>query len=99
MKVRLVGIDFPEHNPPFSQETTPFVDQLCHDKTLRTKDKGQDHHSRTLGVVLVDDKNVNQELFETGLAWNFKRYHKDSELAAFEDATQAAALISNSHLA
>ena len=45
---------------------------------------------RVLGVVIVGEKNVNQELLKAGLAWHFKRYNQDAELAALEDEGRAA---------
>jgi endonuclease YncB( thermonuclease family) len=39
---------------------------------------------RTLGFVFVGDVNVNKELLKQGLAWHYKQYNKDAELAALE---------------
>jgi len=73
--IRLVGIDAPEkskkkHEPgqPFSQKSTKYLAGLVLNKSVDVKSYGTDRYGRTLGVVFVDDKNVNLEMIKAGLA-------------------------------
>ena len=75
IKVRLEGIDCPERDQPFGQKAKAFIGELCHGKVVTVTDMGEDRYGRTLGVVMVGNKNVNQELIKAGLAWHFKRYN------------------------
>ena len=38
----------------------------------------KDRYGRIVGVVLVDDVNVNQNLIVAGLAWQYRKYCKAS---------------------
>jgi len=75
IKVRLEGIDCPERDQPFGQKAKAFIGELCHGKVVTVTDMGEDRYGRTLGVVMVGNKNANKELIKAGLAWHFKRYN------------------------
>ncbi|HEY5690108.1 MAG TPA: thermonuclease family protein [Cyclobacteriaceae bacterium] len=38
-------------------------------------------YGRTIGMVFIDSKNVNEELLRAGLAWHYKYYDKNKEWA------------------
>jgi endonuclease YncB( thermonuclease family) len=73
--VRLVGIDAPETSKkknqpgqPFSKKAKINLQRLVLDKTVEIDGFGLDRYSRMLGVVYVDNKNVNLEMVKEGLA-------------------------------
>ncbi len=73
--VRLVGIDAPETSKkknqpgqPFSKRAKLHLTKMVLDKIVEIDGYGLDRYSRMLGVVYVDDKNVNLELVKEGLA-------------------------------
>ncbi len=73
--IRLVGIDAPEKSrgknkpgQPYSQTSTKHLASLVQNKHLDIVLYGTDRYDRTLGVVYVDDKNVNLEMVKAGLA-------------------------------
>jgi len=73
--IRLVGIDAPETSKkknepgqPFSQKSTKYLVSLVLNKSVDVKSYGTDRYGRTLGVVLIDGKNVNLEMIKEGLA-------------------------------
>jgi endonuclease YncB( thermonuclease family) len=77
--VRLVGIDAPETSKkrnepgqPFSQRAKIHLQKLVLDKTVELEGYGLDRYSRVLGVVYIDGKNVNLEMFIEGLAEVYK---------------------------
>ena len=45
----------------------------------------QDRYGRHLAWIKVGDKDLSQELLRAGLAWHFKKYNDDAELAALEN--------------
>lgn len=73
--VRLVGIDAPETSrkknqpgQPFSKRAKLHLTKMVLNKIVEIDGYGLDRYSRMLGVVYVDEKNVNLELIKQGLA-------------------------------
>lgn len=70
-RIRLVGVNTPERGEPGYTSATDFVKSIVEGKTvyLNIDDaKHYDKYGRTLAVVYIDDKNLNQELLENGYA-------------------------------
>ena len=70
-KVRFVGVNTPERGVEGYITSKNFVQKLCLNKEvgLDIDDKKQnDKYGRTLAVVIVDGKNVNEMLLKEGLA-------------------------------
>lgn len=62
-KIRLTGIDCPERDQPFANESTQLTKQLVLEKAVRVTEIGRDKWHRLLGeVVLPDGRMLNQEL-------------------------------------
>jgi len=77
--IRLVGIDAPETSKkksepgqPFSQRAKIHLQELVLDKMVEIESYGFDQYSRFLGVVYVDDLNVNLKMVKEGLAEVYK---------------------------
>lgn len=88
IKIRLEGIDCPESGQDFGRRARQLTSTLTYDKYVTVTVKGTDKYERILGVVKLEDgTNVNKELLKAGLAWHFKRFNSEQELADFE--TQA----------
>ena len=71
IRIRLVGINTPEQGSEGFTTSTKFVEKMCKNKTiyLNIDDKTpQDKYGRTLAVVIVQNKNLNQILLKEGLA-------------------------------
>lgn len=64
--------------------TKQAVSDLCFGKQVVIQKSGEDRYGRTLGFVMVGDMNVNKELLKQGMAWHYKQYNKDEELAKLE---------------
>ena len=43
-----------------------------------------DRYGRTIAFVFVGSKDLNKELLKAGLAWHYKKYSRDPELAKLE---------------
>lgn len=68
--IRLLGINTPEKNEFYYQEAKDSLNNLISNKTIKLeygKDK-TDLYGRTLAYIFLDDKNVNLEIVENGLA-------------------------------
>ena len=84
IKIRLEGIDCPESNQDFGTKAKQATSDLCFGKQVKIIKSGEDRYGRTLGYVMVGDVNVNKELLRQGMAWHYKQYNKDEELAKLE---------------
>lgn len=70
-KVRLVGVNTPERGVDGYITSKNFVQKLCLNKKVGLDiddSKHTDRYGRTLAVVIVDGKNVNEMLLKEGLA-------------------------------
>ena len=70
-KIRFVGVNTPEKGVEGYLTSKLFVQKLCLGKTVGIdvdNSKKSDKYSRTLGVVIIDGKNVNEMLLKEGLA-------------------------------
>lgn len=84
VKIRLHGIDCPEKAQDFGQVAKKFLSDLLYNKTVRVKKMDIDRYGRTIGMVIVDSINANEELLKAGLAWHYKTYDKSPAWAAME---------------
>lgn len=90
IKVRLEGIDCPEYKQDFGYKAKQATSNLCFNKEVRIEKSGVDQYGRTLAFVYVGDICVNKELLKLGMAWHYKHYNKDPDLARLEDNARAA---------
>ena len=90
IKVRLEGIDCPEFKQDFGYKAKQATSNLCFNKEVRIEESGEDQYGRTLAFVYVEDICVNKELLKLGMAWHYKHYNKDPELARLEGNARAA---------
>jgi micrococcal nuclease len=67
--IRLLGINTPEKNMPFYQEAKDFLKQY-ENRTiiLERENEDKDKYNRYLRYIFYDNKNLNIELIEQGLA-------------------------------
>lgn len=90
VKIRLDGIDCPEKAQAYGLKAKQATSDLCFNKNVRISKSGVDRYGRTLAFVYVDNVCVNKELIKRGLAWHFKKYNKDPELAKLEVKAKVA---------
>lgn len=70
-KIRFVGVNTPERGVEGYQTSKDFVKKLCLNKEVSIDiddKKRNDRYGRTLGVVIVDNKNLNEMLLKENLA-------------------------------
>jgi len=90
-RVRLVGIDSPERNQAFGSRARQFTGKQVFRQIVTVRSAGSDPYGRTLGeVILPDGRSLNRELVANGLAWHYRRFSADRDLARLEEEARAA---------
>ena len=90
-RVRLNGIDAPEHRQAYGDRSKAFAADLALGKTVTIREHGQDKYGRTIGdVMLPDGRSLNQELLRAGLAWWYHQHSSDQALGHLEIEARAA---------
>ena len=84
VKVRLAAIDCPEKGQPYGQAARKFTAKLVAGKSVKVWPTDTDRYGRTIAFVFVGGVDLNKELLKAGLAWHYKQYSRDPELAKLE---------------
>lgn len=85
LRIRMEGIDAPEKGMPFYEVAKNYLADLCFNKQITLKISGKDNHDRTLAFSYLNDgRELSHEMLKAGLAWHFKKYNSDSDLAELE---------------
>ncbi|MDR2995560.1 MAG: thermonuclease family protein [Bacillus cereus] len=84
IRVRLYGIDAPERGQDFGSKARSYLNSLCYGKMARVEKKGIDQYDRVLGIVYVNDLNLNWEMVKNGLAWYYDYFTDDPYLEELE---------------
>jgi len=74
IRVRLQGVDAPEHDQPGGSESSLWLQQRVLNRELLIEPVAQDRYERMVAIVYVDDANLNRQLLSSGHAWAFRRY-------------------------
>lgn len=82
--VRMYGTDAPERDQPFSKESADFLKQYLN-KDAIVKINGTERYGRRLGILFVNDQDINLLSITGGYAWHFKRYSSDKDYALAEE--------------
>jgi micrococcal nuclease len=90
VKVRLQGIDAPELGQAYGQAAKRRLSDLAFGQAAEIEGGGRDRWGRTLGTVTVNGKRLAETMISDGLAWHYRRYSDDEQLAAAERAAKAA---------
>lgn len=88
-RIRLVGIDAPEHGQPYGEESRTALVAMLAGGVVRVEDEGRDQHQRLLGRLWVDDRDVNLQMVAQGWAWAFTGFAGDDALEAAEAEARA----------
>ncbi len=84
-KVRVNGIDCPELGQPFGKNAKQYASGLIFGRVVTVTVFGRDRYGRTIGdALLADGRCLSKELVRAGLAWQYRQYSKDKDLAALE---------------
>jgi len=84
VKIRLHGIDAPEHGQDYATAAQDFLGDLVFGEEVYVEEKNKDHYGRTIGMVWLQKKNINEELLKAGFAWHYKEYDKSTAWSLLE---------------
>ena len=93
IKIRLQGIDAPERSQAFGMRSRQNLANLIFGKNVQIKSHGLDKYKRTLGTILIDDQDINEQMVKDGFAWFYRRYAKDltgDQASRYEEAETSA---------
>ena len=87
IQFRLESVSTPRRGQPYHDEARQFVEKLVGDSPVAIH-KTFESRGRSYGYVVVDGKNVGDELLKAGLAWHYKRASKSERLAEMESTAK-----------
>ena len=76
VRVRLYGIDCPEHGQAFGNRARQATTGLVHGKTVTVHPLDVDNLGRTVAIVESPEIVLQATLLATGMAWVYPRYCK-----------------------
>jgi len=102
-RIRFSGIDAPEKNQPYGQESTKNLKLLVHNKKVLIEYSKYDPYDRILGILFVNRQNdfscpetdcvrkinVGLEQIKSGFAWHYKKYQFEQREKEREDYSDA----------
>ena len=90
VEVRLHGVDAPELGQAYGRRAKSFAGDLSFGRQVELDPRGKDAYGRTLAeVILPGGRSLNRELVSAGLAWHYRKYSDDADLAAREREARA----------
>ena len=85
IRIRLAGIDTPERKQPFGNSAKKILAKLVFQKKILIETQTKDRYGRTVGVIFLDNQNINNELVRQGMAWVYKKYTDNETLYELEN--------------
>jgi micrococcal nuclease len=74
IRVRLQGVDAPEHDQPGGAEARQWLQLRVLNREVLLEPVSQDRYERMVALVYLDDAMVNRELVRAGHAWAYRSY-------------------------
>lgn len=90
MTVRMKSIDAPEKDQPSGDAARQHLKRLIEGRQVTIQSVGDDQYDRTLGYVLLDGVEINEQLVHDGWAWHYSKDSCERRFAAAEDAARTA---------
>lgn len=78
--VRLSGIDAPEKKMPFGQRSKQNLSTLVYGKWVQIEGSKNDRYGRSVGKVLVNNRDANLAQIQAGMAWHYKQYQREQSI-------------------
>jgi endonuclease YncB( thermonuclease family) len=88
--VRLYGIDAPEKTQPYGEASRKYLADMVAAKDIDVSVYDIDRYGRSVGRIIIDDKDINRAMIEAGYAWVYREYCKISECAEWTKLDKAA---------
>jgi micrococcal nuclease len=84
IRVRLHGIDAPEHDQAYGKAAKRELSQLVYRKDVELEPIEQDRYDRLVARLWLGGLDVNAELVKRGAAWVYRRYATETAWCAYE---------------
>lgn len=88
VKVRLAEIDAPEKAQAYGAESRQSLEKMVMGKTIQVTSRAVDDYGRLVAMLSVDGLNVNHEQVRLGMAWEYSRFHNNTEVLSFQHEAQ-----------
>ena len=87
LRIRLLGIDSPESEQLFGYESSIYLKKILNGKSvtiISRPDKNKPYtlgfYKRVIGKVILNNRDINLEMIEKGMAWHFTKYKKSQPI-------------------
>lgn len=90
LKLRLAGIDAPELDQAFGEQSRDYLRRLVLQRTVQVTLQTSDAYGRNVAQVRVAGVDVETEQVRHGMAWVYRQYNRDPLLLALEAEARAA---------
>jgi micrococcal nuclease len=90
--VRMLGIDAPERDQPFSRESSEFLSKYLNNQAIINVN-GTDTDDRYMGTLFVNGRNINLLSIKSGHSWHYKRYSSDKDYSLAEEYARENKLV------
>jgi endonuclease YncB( thermonuclease family) len=80
-KIRLSGIDAPEKKQAFGNKSKQALDDEIGGKVVTVEYNKLDKYQRIVGKIMFNGKDVNLHQIQRGLAWHYKKYQNEQDVA------------------
>lgn len=89
-KIRMNGIDAPEKKQAYGSKSRETLASLCFGKRIRVRVYSKDRNGRLIADTYLDNRSLSLVMVSEGMAWHFKKYSSDKELAQAEIRARSA---------
>ena len=89
-KIRLDAIDAPEIKQPFGQASKKALADKVFGKDVVVVAKTKDRYGRTVGHIMLGNRDINLEMLEEGMAWHYEKYDHNKRMREAEQTARAA---------
>jgi len=89
-KIRLDAIDAPEIKQPFGQAAKKALADKVFGKDVVVVAKTKDRYGRTVGHIMLGNRDINLEMLEEGMAWHYEKYDHNKRMREAEQTARAA---------
>ena len=87
-RIRFAQIDAPEKSQEFGLEAKQTLSDLVLDKVVSVDFESRDRYGRVIGLVKVNDVEVNLLMVQVGLAWVYLEFSHDEKYVAAETSAK-----------
>lgn len=88
--VILYGISCPYIGQPYAEEAKQYLTKLIFEKEVDLAWVDEDIYGRKIGIITVNNININEEMIRAGFAWHNKEQDYNPEWAKLETEAKIA---------